>query len=354
MDKLGGHRQIGADMAFVLWLGLALIPFLLGKGFLALFYGKKYVQYGRIDAFLAGIPVGIGLTQAAHLAAVFFRLSLTDAVRIWNLFMAVMILMILFPIMLRKQKQKRNPALRRKRKQNAGKIQTTNSITTAQQILYLFLGVSIVLQVAVLASGQYLFRTGDMTLETVNSFLATDEIYQVNPLTGFAYEQGMPLRLKILSLPTLYGILCKNFNLSASLVIETMIPVAVLLASYLAFSRLAEVLFGNNRTQKVVFLLIVSILFWIGDYTHAMDGYTVMHWGYRGTTIRNLILVPYTISLCLQRKWRLTFLCILAEACIVWTLYGAGVCLIVTALLAAITGWTHYESRIKGEAAWNG
>ena len=43
-----------------------------------------------------------------------------------------------------------------------------------------------------------------------------------------------------------------------------------------------------------------------------------------------MVLLPYLLSCLMDRKYTGVILCILAEACIVWTLYGAGVCLLVT------------------------
>lgn len=44
--------------------------------------------------------------------------------------------------------------------------------------------------------------SGDITGETVQTFLAENAVYNVNPMTGSAFTQGMPARFKILGLPT--------------------------------------------------------------------------------------------------------------------------------------------------------
>ena len=41
------------------------------------------------------------------------------------------------------------------------------------------------------------------------------------------------------------------------------------------------------------------------------------------------MLIPYVLSLCLRRKYACLPLCVLAEMCMVWTLYGMGACLAV-------------------------
>ena len=65
-----------------------------------------------------------------------------------------------------------------------------------------------------------------------------------------------------------------------------------------------------------------------------VDGFGVLHSGFRGTVIRNVVLMPYLLSLCLRRRWLAVLLCIAAEVCIVWTLYGAGICLLTSAFMA--------------------
>ena len=63
---------------------------------------------------------------------------------------------------------------------------------------------------------------------------------------------------------------------------------------------------------------------------YGMDGFGVMHSGFRGVTIRAAILLPYTVGLVLRKKYKLLVLCVLAEACVVWTFYGLGACLLVS------------------------
>ena len=78
-------------------------------------------------------------------------------------------------------------------------------------------------------------------------------------------------------------------------------------------------------------MLAVALLYSVGDYMFGMDGFGVLHSGFRGVTIRAAILLPYTFGLMLRKKYKLVVLCILAEACIVWTLYGMGACVAVAA-----------------------
>ena len=137
------------------------------------------------------------------------------------------------------------------------------------------------------------------------------------------------MRLKILCLPSLYGFLCNVTGVSPLVLVQRVVPVAVLLCGYVAFAALGRTLFAEDKEKRACFLLVVSVLFWVGAYAYGMDGFNVLCCGWRGVTLRNAVLLPWLVSLMLRRKWLSVILCILAEACVVWTLYGMGVGLLV-------------------------
>ena len=62
---------------------------------------------------------------------------------------------------------------------------------------------------------------------------------------------------------------------------------------------------------------------------YGVDGFNLLCCGWRGVTIRNLVLLPWLFSLCLRGKRFGILLCLAAEVCLVWTLYGLGVCAVV-------------------------
>jgi len=195
---------------------------------------------------------------------------------------------------------------------------------------YVFVFVALVLlQVLLLCIGKETYLDGDMTVETVNSMLSSDSIYQINPLTGRAYALGIPMRLKILCLPTLYGILSKLFGMSATHVVWTVVPVVMLLGCYAAYYTVSRTLFEEDVQKRWIFMIVVAVILWLADSMHGLDGFGVQYAGFRGTSIRMGILLPYTIGLVLRRKWLLVALCVFVEACIVWTFYGMGVCFLV-------------------------
>ncbi len=291
------------------------------------------------DYILIGLLGLIGLAQGAHLSMVVLHCSLWQGT---NLFVAgIVAATILYGVFLGICFKKRCSAQAKKTEGKSG--------LRGQQIVFCVFGVMVLLQLIAIVANKAVYFKGDMTVETVNSFLETGRVYQVNPLTGQAYELGIPSRLKILCLPSLYAFICNIFKLDAIRVVWTIVPVVTLLAGYVAYSVLARLFFPENGVLRGCFLVLVALLFWVGDYKYCMDGFGVLHCGYRGVTIRSVILVPYMMSLVLRKKWILAVLCMIAEACIVWTLYGLGACVFVAVGLFAVSRVWKRKAKIQKE-----
>lgn len=184
------------------------------------------------------------------------------------------------------------------------------------------------------------YVTGDITLETVQTILATDTVYQYNPLTGEAFTMGMPSRLKLLVLPVLYAAVAEWTGLPAQTVVCEWIPMVVLCLSYLVYAGWGKLLFPENRENQCRFLLFVAVLYQFGAYAPLSDGMRALQAGFTGESIRALVLLPYVLLSCVQKKWLQAVLGVLAEACIVWTLYGLGYSVLIilcVALIFAVT-----------------
>lgn len=207
-------------------------------------------------------------------------------------------------------------------------------LTRKEKLLLLLFGALVLSQILFVATGTWVYLQGDMTVETVGSFLETNTVYGVNPMTGAAYQGGIPMRLKVLCLPTLYGVLSRITGIRPEYLVWQIIPVFTLLFAYAAYSSLAESLFPEEREKRLLFLVLVAVLIWIGSYRYGMDGFGILYSGWRGVTLRNMILIPYALSLCLRKRYFSALACLVAEVCIVWTLYGLGACLVVAAGVA--------------------
>ena len=287
------------------------------------------------DLLIRGCLIIIGLTEVAHLAGCLLGwsfLAVTDLL-LAEIVVAVFAL-ILFGLIAHKKAIVVSAIVGKTTPEKEKAIRR-------QQILTVVLALFILLQVLLLLTGERVWTDGDMTLETVNTFLKENGIYTVDPLTGEPYTQGMSFRLKLLCLPTLYGTISRWSGMAPENVVYRLIPCLTLCMGYLAYGRLGAVLFDNNREKRNIFLIVVGILFCAGTYMPGVDGFDIFYGGFRGVTIRAVVLLPYLLACLLERKYLGAVLCILAEACMVWTLYGAGVCLLVTAAWVALRWlWT--------------
>lgn len=277
-------------------------------------------KYSVADMIPAMAVMIIGAAELAHLCGAFLHRPFHFCALVFGAAAAAVVLLmgaVTLRVQGRKQREKKKG-------------------TMAEWILLgLFLAV-VATQLLFLLSNREIYRQGDMTVETVGSFLQTDAIYQVNPMTGQPYQQGIPSRLRILCLPTLYGALCSLLHLTPQLLVWRVSPIVTLIGCYGAYSALGNCLFSGNKRKKRAFLLTVSLLIWAGGYLYGMDGFGILYCGWRGVTIRNTVLLPWVVSLSLRRRWIPVILCIVAEACVVWTLYGMGACLFVALGLCVV------------------
>lgn len=288
------------------------------------------------DILIGGCLIIIGLTEVAHLAGCLLGWSFLT---ITDLLLAEAGSFLLAAVLLAWLRGRRGRRSADKKTVTSEKSNVAGRPETKRtQILAGVLAFLILLQILGILTGKQAWLEGDMTLETVNTFLQENALYTINPLAGTAYTLGIPLRLKVLCLPTLYGTISRWTGMAAVDVVYRLIPCITLLLGYLAYGSLGRVLFPENFVKRRTFLLMVGILFSTGAYMPGVDGFDVFYGGFRGVTIRAVVLIPYLFSCLAEKRYFGVILCILAEACMVWTLYGAGACLLVTAVWLLLRG----------------
>lgn len=305
------------------------------------------------DDLIMGEAVLIGAAETAHLAGVLMDWPFTGCVILFWWLAAVALVVGLLIVMGRSKAARKRAKEQRRRH--------LLSADGGEWALRGLVGVLFLSQLLFVCLGENHYRQGDMTIETVGSFLASDGIYRVNPMTGMPYQAGMPLRLEILCLPTLYGSLCRASGLGPGVVAGRIVPVMTLVSCYAAYTALAYSLFpegtdregGSVRKRRLCFLAAAALLLWAGAYQYGMEGFNLLCCGWRGVSIRGGVLVPWLLSLCIRKKYLCILACILAEACIVWTFYGCGVCLFLALGMAAAEyvwpGVTGMAARLRGK-----
>lgn len=322
-------------MVIVLALCTFIVPWVAGSGILRILYGNSVKgELSVCDVLLTGGIAVIGVAEAVHLFAVLGHLSLDRCALLFGGLTGSLSLVSLAIWLI--------PHFRKKHSAEGRTVEKPSPLFLLPTLMLLGQAVYILMM-----GGIYL--NGDMTVETVVSFLHTNEIYQVNPITGVPYQGGLPFRLEILCLPTFYSILCRTFSLEPQTIVWQVVPCMTLVCCYGAFCCVGKTLFPESGKRQACFLSAVAVLLWSGSYAFGMDGFGVLYSGWRGVVIRNTVLIPYLVSLCLRKKWKLAFLCVVAEACLVWTFYGAGACvLLAVGLAAAGFVWHRAEKRTEG------
>lgn len=319
-------------MIILLWLALALVPWLLGAGMLIVIYGKSSAPIHMTDAWITGGICCIGVAEALHLLGTFGHLSLGRLLLLWHGAIAVLGVAALALAAGTYHKHKERFRILPERGGS-----------------FLLPGVfllSVLIQAVYVYCMPALPVSGDIMVETLCSFQASNGIYQVNPLTGQAYTHGLALSHRILGLPTLYTFLATAFHVEGALFVQNLFPVVVLAGTYLVYYRIARLLYGDDLRKKYLFLIVVSVIFWCAEGVPWLDGYAALHSAWTGTSIRNLVLLPYALSLGLQMNlkkdlrhtWPGMVMCVLAEACVCRTFYGLGMCILLLAILLAVDG----------------
>ncbi|MBQ7782209.1 MAG: hypothetical protein IJ405_09325 [Lachnospiraceae bacterium] len=277
------------------------------------------MQKSIADKIIISIILVLGLAEVAHLAALFLHLSFSMCAVVFTVLLLGLALFGIVKFVLE----------HRKVKNVKGSIAEKTG-TPAKTLLYLYpfwillTGGLIVFQIIWNYWMHIPYISNDITAETVQTMLCSDSIYNINPLTGQAFTAGMPMRLKILVLPTLCAVFCKWTGLSVITVCYSIIPMIILLLSYLVYSRWAVYLFPNEGRKQVLFMFFVAVIYQFGCYSSVMDSFLLFFRGGHGETLRTCVLLPYALLCCLQKDWKKAVLCVLAEACVVWTFYGLG------------------------------
>lgn len=319
-------------MELILFLIMISVAFLIGEGCLSVI-DRKHERDWR-ENVVTGAIVMIGLAEPVHIFGAFLGHPLHECTKYYLLIVAVVMAAgWLVRTLLLKKKEGVTKAPGEKKA-----VCEKKPVKEAVYWLYGVLAALIILQLgfanAANQSGRNFMDT-DITPETVQSFLASDAVYQSNPLTGQAYTTGIPNRLRILDLSTFYAMIIQAAGCGMETLLYVVMPLVMFLVFYLTYYQLSKRLFADD-TSRAIFMVFVAIVVLAGAYALPLDGAHLLYGAHTGKAIRNCVLVPYTIACALDGRWSKVLLCIVVEACIVWTLYGCGACLVAGAAIFVI------------------
>ncbi len=176
----------------------------------------------------------------------------------------------------------------------------------------------------------------DGVYEIVLGNIHSGSLMTEHPFMGGQSAAVMPMRMQILGLSSLYSALITESQQSPYMIMCKVVPLCLFCLSMLLYWAFAEKLFLDNKHKRWVFMSAIAFLVLATMGSEGLMGYQLLHAGFSGETIRGLLLMPYTLYVSWQKKWLSALLAVLAEACLVWTTYGAGYCLLAAAVMLAV------------------
>lgn len=165
-------------------------------------------------------------------------------------------------------------------------------------------------------------RTGDSSLETVNTVLTTNKCFEYDPLTGQAYEPGeLGMAEKMVVLPYFYGYITELFGADAEEVVSGAMPVWVLIMSIFAYYVWADAFFvENDKVKRTMFFVCgMIILNLMGTFSENSTFYYQTVKGFSGETFCYSVLIPFSVYECFQgitkKKWQSGIYLLMAASC---------------------------------------
>ncbi|MCR4896394.1 MAG: hypothetical protein K5891_06420 [Lachnospiraceae bacterium] len=358
----------------LLILFLALLPLLLGQGLQTipeLLTGKK----ARLpEKYLSGSLLFVFAAEGAHLLTLLRKGTLGDAMKIMGICVIALatVSYVLMMVGIVRRTLKKAEAEKAAAADNANMTEMSDPVENTEKkskiksgdagLFAVATALLMLLLAGYLLTGNHLNFTGDMTVETVNALLEDAPLYTINPMTGQPYETGIPSRLTILCLPTLYALLCKAFGLSAMTVVWRVASLFWLVNVLCAVLYLARILFPeeissdesrqgpavsrdpseaeprdrNASLHRSIFAFLCLFLLFASDRAIGLPGFSLLHMAYGARCIRALVLLPTLAAAFFDRRYLLCCMCILAETCILWTHFGAGLTFLFFLLLIAL------------------
>lgn len=320
----------------VLAFALAVIPTVIGCGATKLYLGikgkilkadspRRESAFCRFAVyFSSGSVIILALSGFINALAVLTHMTVSKGGKLFcissGIFFIISALIILISC-IKTSKSKKKPA----RNSNA------TSLDKKTVCLAIIAVIVSLVQLISVAQGHRISYSGDQTVETVVSFISTDNIYSVDPLTGLPYLNGYPFRLSLQCLPFLYSVLCNTFSIAPTVMVWQIMPTFWLVCGYCTIIRLTDSLFKKNHYKLIMFLSFEFILY-CTDAAAGATGFEIFHRGYSSVMVLELLLIYWTIGSVLSRNSLTVLLTIAIEPLVASTRFGVGACFFIAAI----------------------
>lgn len=165
--------------------------------------------------------------------------------------------------------------------------------------------------------------------------LAVDRGGMIDPLTGVAsFRTIKRLFQTFLNFP---AYLTRMTGISVTVIEHTIQYIQVLLLAYLVYIHAAGILF-QDRMNRLIFLVILSVFFIFGYYSHYTWTFRLLGPNYQGKAVLAVCLTPLVFSILTQKlsesyQWQTgVLLCFLSLAAISLTMWGTGTMVAIVAI----------------------
>lgn len=212
----------------------------------------------------------------------------------------------------------------------------SNHLGTKEKVLLVLSLFAAIAQIVIIAVGKNMTYYGDQTLETVVSFVSTDHIYSVDPLTGLQYLNDYPFRLALQCLPFFYSVLSRIFNITPIVLTWHIMPVFWLICGYCTIIRISDSIF-KKASLKILMFLCFEFLLWCNDAAYGATGFNIFHAGYNSVVVLELLLVYWTLGTLFSHNTYATILAIAVEPLVASTRFGLGACFFITIVFIIIS-----------------
>jgi len=266
---------------------LFILPFVAGnicKGLL------RWKETNQIETYLIGFFFLFFLQGVIFVPCVFLHLPFMMGCYAVLAVAAILFILGLFAILLQKRNAKKTEQAEEKKKLPWRK---------GDKVIFVIMIIVFGLLTARMFFGMDILRD-DIVLETVNTTLKTETMFEYHPLTGMMMDGGMITSKKIVTLPLFYAALSWVLGLETKILLYLIVNIMVLICSYYASGLLFSKMTMVTRTKMYVYWTIYGLLLLAGDYHDTTLAYRLLYQGYEGITICFGVLMPYLLYVILS------------------------------------------------------
>lgn len=132
----------------------------------------------------------------------------------------------------------------------------------------------------------------DIMLPTIRTTLATNTIYEYNPITSEQFTLGLINSKRMISLPIFYAYLCRTFGLDEPFLIYVVMTIQTLFCTVFAcLLFIMPVL--RSRAKSILFTVFLATVLLSGDYFSGSIGFKLLWNGYSGDAVVTGAMLPY-------------------------------------------------------------